>query len=294
MFIKFESLKTPVEGTVSVSGNVATLKFKNKPTVNTSGFRLYLDKEMKFDLGGADYLGFKTIYRNDEETAKYNGYQLSNDESVYTPPVPSVKFLTSYGGDIEGEKEQNANNYEDLAIPTPVPNENYAFAGWNPEIPESGPIDEDKRFTATFTYVPTLEEVQEMKVNEMNKAQQEIIQQGLDVQLSDGSTEHFTLTDHDQTSLMGLQTQVAVGIEQIPWHTSDEAEHCKFYSNADMALITAAAMAYVTWHVTYFRDLRIYIRAIQSKEEIGAVTYGMDIPEQYQSDVLKALIAQKA
>lgn len=140
-------------------------------------------------------------------------------------------------------------------------------------------------------YVPTLEEVQEGKVQEMNAVQQTVIRQGIDVTLTDGTVEHFTLTDHDQTSLMGLQSQVAQGVEQIPWHTADEAEHCKFYSNADMALITTAAMEYVTWHVTYFRDLRIYIRSLQTKEEVEAVTYGMAIPEEYHSEPLKAMMA---
>ena len=81
---------------------------------------------------------------------------------------------------------------------------------------------------------PTLDEVKEAKVAEMNKAQQDAIQSGVDVTLSDGSVEHFSLTDHDQTSLVGLQTQVASGEENIPWHTSDETKHCKFYSNADL------------------------------------------------------------
>ena len=140
-------------------------------------------------------------------------------------------------------------------------------------------------------YIPTLEEIQEAKVTEINMMRQAVIQQGIDVTLTDGTVEHFTLTDHDQTSLMGLQAQVAIGVELIPWHTSDETEHCKFYSNADMALITTAAMSYVTWHVTYFRDLRIYIRSLQTKEEVEAVTYGMDIPEEYRSEPLKAMIA---
>ena len=140
-------------------------------------------------------------------------------------------------------------------------------------------------------HVPTLEEVQERKVIEMNNAQQAIITQGIDVTLTDGTIENFTLADHDQTSLMGLQTQVAQGAEQIPWHTSDQSEHCKFYSNADMALITTAAMSYVTWHVTYFRDLRIYIRSLQTKEDVEAVVYGMDIPTEYQSEPLQAMIA---
>ena len=107
----------------------------------------------------------------------------------------------------------------------------------------------------------------------------------------DGSIEHFTLTERDQTSLVGLQGQVAAGEQNIPWHTSDEEEHCKFYSNADMAKITATAMEYVTWHVTYFRDLRIYIRALTEIEEVEKVTYGMTIPEEYQSEPLKTMIA---
>lgn len=139
-------------------------------------------------------------------------------------------------------------------------------------------------------YEPTLEELRESKVMEMNGVQQQVIQAGISVTLADGSTEHFTLTDHDQTSLMGLQSQVAAGEENIPWHNSDEAEHCKFYSNADMGLIIFAAMSYVTWHVTYFRDLRIYIRSLQSKEEVEEVTYGMDIPAAYQSEPLKAMV----
>lgn len=138
---------------------------------------------------------------------------------------------------------------------------------------------------------PSLEEVQEAKVVEMNNTQQEVIQQGVDVTLTDGTVEHFTLTEHDQTSLMGLQTQVAQGLEQIPWHTSDQGEHCKYYSNADMALITQKALEYVTYHVTYFRDLRIYIRSLETKDEVNAIYYGIDIPEQYQSEVLADMYA---
>lgn len=114
----------------------------------------------------------------------------------------------------------------------------------------------------------SLDEVKESKVSEMNDIQQKLIAQGVDVTLSDGSKEHFSLTERDQTSLVGLQAQVAIGAENIPWHTSDEDEHCKFYSNADMAKITSSALSYVTWHVTYFRDLRIFIRSLESKEKV--------------------------
>lgn len=223
--------------------NVVTIQFENKKEISTAGFDLFLDEGCFVDIGEDSYHGFTTIYRNDEFTEAYNGYQLSNDGSVYVEPEPD---------------------------PEPIP---------EPD-PEPEPEPE-----------PTLEETQESKIAEMNSIQQQIIQNGVDVILSDGSIEHFTLKDQDQTSLMGLQTKVLVGEGNIPWHTADETEHCKFYSNTDMALITTAAMNYVTWHVTYFRDIRIYIRSLQTKEEVESVFYGMDIPEEYQSEPLKAMIA---
>ena len=143
-------------------------------------------------------------------------------------------------------------------------------------------------------YVPTLEEVQEAKVIEMNQEQQKIIAYGVDVKLTNDTTEHFSLTQYDQQSLMGLQSRVVAGDENIPWHNSDESEHCKFYSNADMNLIITTALAYVTYHVTYFRDLRIYIRSLQDKEEINAITYGTVIPSEYQSEVLQTIMLMQS
>lgn len=233
-YIKFLGKETVYKGIVIPEENIVTLKFEGEKEISSSGFDLFNDEDCQVDIGGDYYHSFTTVYKNDEETEKYNGYQLSNDGSVYVKPEPE---------------------------PEPEP------------------------------YVPTLEEIQEQKVQEMNNAQQTAIQNGINVTLSDGTIEHFTLTDHDQTSLMGLQSQVIAGEQLIPWHTSDETEHCKFYSNTDMALITSAAMSYVTWEVTYFRDLRIYIRSLQTKDEVEAVYYGMNIPEAYQSEPLKAMIA---
>lgn len=139
-------------------------------------------------------------------------------------------------------------------------------------------------------YEPTLAEIQESKVREMNAEQQKVIQNGINVTLTDGTIEHFTLTSQDQTSLTGLQSQVAQGLDNIPWHTSDQTQHCKYYSNADMSLIVSAAMQYITWHVTYFRDLRIYIRSLDEKDIVSNIYYGIEIPEKYQSQPLKDMI----
>lgn len=230
-----------------------------------------------------NYLSYTTLHRKLEDGAVI----LSNDGSVWTEPVYKVTFTTNGNGELKGELEQTPKRYEELVVPEVIPDENYEFIGWNPEVPEEGKVDKEITFVAQLQYVPTLEEAQNEKVAEMNNAQQMTIQQGLDITLSDGSVEHFTLTDHDQTSLMGLQTLVAQGVEGIPWHTSDQAEHCKYYSNEDMGIITTKALQFVTFHVTYFRDLRICIRALARKEDVSNVFYGMNIPEEYQSEVLK-------
>lgn len=189
--------------------------------------------------------------------------------------------LLTEKGFVFGKYEDYTTLYKDTETGYILSNDGSVYVEPEP-IPEPEPIE------------PTLEEVKESKVGEMNETQQKVIAAGVDVTLTDGTTERFALEEHDQTSLVGLQSQVVTGEENIPWHTSNEAEHCKFYSNADMEKITTTAMSYVTWHVTYFRDLRIYIRSLESKEDVEKVTYGMDIPEAYQSEPLKAMLAQKS
>lgn len=234
-YLQFLNSKNLIKcAVVPQNEHVVTLKFADSVFVDTSGFNLFLDENGELDIGGSSYHGYNTIYRNDETTSEYNGYQLSNDGSVF--------------------KEQ----------PQPAPAE------------------------------PTLDEIKKQKITEMNNAQQNAIQGGVDITLSDGTIEHFTLTDHDQASLIGLQTKVMLGEEQIPWHTSDETKHCKYYSNMDMAIITETALQTVTYHVTYFRDLRIYINSMQDSEEVENVFYGMTIPEEYRSEVLADIYASKA
>ena len=142
-------------------------------------------------------------------------------------------------------------------------------------------------------YEPTLDEIKEQKVQEMNQVQQNLIVQGTEVELSDGSKEKFTLNTNDQLSLNSLSVKNLEGLTVLPWHPADESVHCKFYSEEDMKRITDTCMNFVTYHVTYFRDLRIYIRSLQTKEEVKAIEYGVDIPIEYQSEVLQAMLAER-
>ena len=110
--------------------------------------------------------------------------------------------------------------------------------------------------------------------------------------LADGSTEHFALTEHDQLNLFGKQVQLADGAEQMEYHS--DGQPCKYYSAADMQLIVKKAMWHVSYHTTYCNALNMWISGVQTAEELQQIFYGADVPEQYQSEVLKAYLLQIA
>ena len=73
--------------------NIVTLKFDSEMEVSTAGFDLYLDEKCQTDIGVGFYHAFTTIYRNDDTTAEYNGYQISSDGSVYEEPEPQEPHI---------------------------------------------------------------------------------------------------------------------------------------------------------------------------------------------------------
>lgn len=138
---------------------------------NTSGFVILKSGTDKI-LG--DYSDFTTVYRKID-----GGVEYSNNGMVYVEHLPKVTFEVGEGGIIEGALVQKVKNYEDLIIPKPIADADYAFYTWNPEIPLSGEIKGNKTFTALFesTVVeptePTLEErvsVVEEDIQKINEA----------------------------------------------------------------------------------------------------------------------------
>lgn len=221
-----------------------------------------------------NYIGDSTIYPVEFSTISDNIVQIKGDFPVladgFTLSRPNYDdnwdysaYTTVYREIDGGAQFSNDGSVYTPLEPTP-----------EPDFPDIGP------------YELTLEEAKTQKIAEMNTEQQRIIQHGVEVPLSDGTTERFTLKDQDQMSLMGLQTLAQQGVNQIPWHEANNAEHCKYYSAEDMSRITGAALTFISYQVTYFRDLRIYINSMLDKENVQSVTYGTYIPQEYQSEVL--------
>ena len=139
-------------------------------------------------------------------------------------------------------------------------------------------------------YVPTLEEVCAGKKAEVSAACEQIIYAGIDITLSDGATEHYSLTEHDQLNLFGKLSQITAGATQLEYHA--DGQPCRYYSAADMQAIIQAAMWHVSYHTTYCNALNMWIAGCQTVEEVQEIFYGADVPEQYQSDVLQAYLEE--
>lgn len=137
----------------------------------------------------------------------------------------------------------------------------------------------------------TIEYVKSAKIAEMNTICTNLIQKGFDVKLEDDISHHFSLSEQDQLNLITLSTMVASGETAIPYHA--DGEPCKFYSVDDINAILNAATSWKTYHVTYNNSLKTYINSLDKITEISAITYGMEIPVDYQSDVLRVLLMQQ-
>ena len=151
------------------------------------------------------------------------------------------------------------------------------------------PPTEPEPVNPTEPYVPSLNELKAAKKREISAACETAIYAGVDVKLSDGSAEHFSQTEHDQLNLFGKQVQLASGATELEYHA--DGQPCQYYTAEDMRTITSTAMAYVSYHTTYCNALNMWISGASNETELDKIAYGADVPEEYQSEVLKSYLS---
>ena len=154
------------------------------------------------------------------------------------------------------------------------------------------PPEDPEPVTPPEPYEPSLAELQAAKKQEISQACEQAIYSGVSVTLTDGSSEHFALTEHDQLNLFGKQVQLAAGAEQLEYHS--DGQPCRYYSAADMQTIITTAMWHVSYHTTYCNALNMWVAGTETADDLQQIFYGADVPEQYQSEVLKAYLLQIA
>lgn len=173
-------------------------------------------------------------------------------------------------------------NVEVIEITESEYNTLYSAIEFSEEIPVDEPqddepiVDENTEITVDF--------IRNCKVNEMNKICLHTIENGFDVVLSDGEFHHFSLTTQNQLDLIMITALVTSGETSVPYHA--DGELCKFYSKEDIITISKKATDFKTYHISYFNSLKQYILSLETINEISVVYYGMDIPEEYCSEIL--------
>lgn len=159
-YIKFQNKLDTLKGTViRESKNLVTLRFEDEVFVSDKGFDVFLDSKCERNLGGKEYHLFTTIYRNDEETAKYNGYQLSSDGSVYeevAPVIPTKSITVSVA-------------FDDLNDTLGIRPESILVSVYkDSELLEMLVLDESNEWRKTYTDVP-MDDVYTIEPEEVEK-----------------------------------------------------------------------------------------------------------------------------
>lgn len=208
---------------------------------------------------------------------------LTQQPTVTVNTIGDYDYIYICLNEREGTTEQVPIGYNESAT-----EEKYFEYEYDELVVESGTIDIEDVKTNPNVY---LYYNQKNKIhNKISNVCEGIIHNGFDVELSDG-LRHFSLTSNDQLNIFGLQAMIANGQSEIEYHS--DGQPCKFYSVDDANKIIRAAMTFKTYNTTYCNALNMWIKNTTSIDELNAIYYGIEIPEQYQTEVLKSLLASK-
>lgn len=132
---------------------------------------------------------------------------------------------------------------------------------------------------------PDVERIRTAKLAEVSSRCENTIYEGVDVELTDGSVVHISLTEKDQINLFRKQHQISAGATQLEYHA--DGELCKYYSAVDMTKMIDVAMKFVQFNTIYCNSMFAWIKGVETTTEIEAIKYGEQIPDRYKSQALK-------
>lgn len=120
------------------------------------------------------------------------------------------------------------------------------------------------------------------KLNILSSICNKTITNGFDIELSNASG-HISLTAEDQINLSNAYTTIQNGATQYPYHLDEQL--CQMFSADDIEKIAQTATAHKLYHTTYFNHLKAWIERCETKEEIDAISYGSQLPEDLASNM---------
>lgn len=136
-----------------------------------------------------------------------------------------------------------------------------------------------------------IEVIRGAKIAEISDACNAAIVAGIDIELG-GDTEHFNLSIEDQSNIANLFRVVELGGTEFPYQADGGV--CRIYTAQEIAQIYIAAQSAITSHTTYHNALKAYVQSLKDVEQISTVTYGMELPQEFASEMnTKLSVAQE-
>lgn len=239
-------------------------------------YKIYTDDIFIGIVCSTDYVTYQPqnemLTRSNEEVGQFVDYNQKLYRDTWMKPLP------------------NERSYEyQSAIISPITEEEYnilfSSIERNEEIYTGKQVEPEVVSQFLQPSTVTLEFVRTSKINDMSAVCRETIENGFDLELR-GEEHHFSLDTQDQLNLMSLG-MMAQNQSMIPYHA--DGENCIFYTSEEINEIIDTANAFKIYHTTYYNALKNYINALNNIEDIANIEYGIEIPEEYKTDVLRAL-----
>ena len=133
-----------------------------------------------------------------------------------------------------------------------------------------------------------LEAAWSAKLSELSAACNAAIVAGCDVLLST-TKGHISLTDEDQINLTTAVGAVQQGAAGYPYHL--DGQLCAIYPAADIIAMGEAATAHKLYHTTYANHLFAWVRRCDTSEDVAAITYGSELPDDLAANMTAILEA---
>lgn len=120
-----------------------------------------------------------------------------------------------------------------------------------------------------------LAETKAAKVQSLSARCEETIYAGMDIELPDGTTEHFNYDDHDQMNIKEMFDAARMGATEWPYQAEDGS--CRAYTAAEIFVIYPALAGMKTATLTYYHALEDLVNAAETTEGVDAITWGQPL-----------------
>lgn len=131
--------------------------------------------------------------------------------------------------------------------------------------------------------------VKNLKLEELRKSCALAIKQGFSL-IINSQERKFPLEITDQLNISRLYQQAINEETFLPYHSQDGL--CENFSKNDIILLYEKMCEHVNYHTLYYNSLRDYVNSLSDDSKISSISYGEEIPEFFQSDALKSLMAK--